>query len=92
MLILMIVIFLLIMLIIVIYVFLNYKQKKYNFLSKEMIIDNSNFNNYNCKFKNIEIENFLSNKLKYKDVDELMIKPKNGETIYDVTSVKLKNK
>lgn len=83
MLILMIVIFLLIMLIIVIYVFLNYKQKKDNFLSKEMLLDSNN----NWKFKNIEIENFLSNKPKYKDVDELMMKPKIGETIYDVTSV-----
>jgi hypothetical protein len=90
----MIVIFLLIMLIIVIYVFLNYKQKKDNFLSKEMLLDNSNYNNNNsnynnsnCKFKNIEIETFLSNKQKYKDVDELMMKPKKGETIYDVTSV-----
>ena len=83
MLILMIVIFLLIMLIIVIYVFLNYKQKKDNFLSNEMLLDSNN----NWKFKNIEIENFLSNKPKYKDVDELMMKPKIGETIYDVTSV-----
>jgi len=97
MLILMIVIFLLIMLIIVIYVFFNYKQKKDNFLSNELtndIWDNSDdWNNDNYwKFKNKEIEKFLSNKSKYKDVDELMNETKDGETIYDVTSVKLKNK
>ena len=85
----MIIIFLLIILIIVMYIFLNYKQKKDNFLSKEMLLDNSNYNNYsyNCKLKNIEIKKFLSNKPTYKDVDELMTKPKIGETIYDVTSV-----
>ena len=44
------------------------------------------------EFKNIEIEKFLSKKPKYKDVDELMNETKNGETIYDVTSVKPKNK
>ena len=88
MLILMIVIFLLIMLIIVIYVFLNYKKKKDNFLSNELLCDNSD----NWEFKNIEIENFLLNKPKYKDVDELMNITKEGETIYDITKVKLKNK
>ena len=90
----MIVIFLLIMLIIVIYVFFNYKQKKDNFLSNELLFDNSYDwdNDDNWEFKNIEIENLLSNKSKYKDVDELMNEYKEGETIYDLTSVKLKNK
>ena len=85
MLILMIIIFLLIMLKIVIYVFLNYKQKKDNFLSKEMLINNNyNYNNnYDYEFKKLE----KLNKETYKDVDELMMKPKIGETIYDVTSV-----
>jgi len=94
MLILMIVIFLLIMLIIVMYVFFNYKQKKDNFLSNELLFDNSYDwdNDDNWEFKNIEIENLLSNKPKYKDVDEFMNEYKEGETIYDLTSVKLKNK
>ena len=93
MLILMIVIFLLIMLIIVIYVFLNYKQKKDNFLNNELLSDSCDRDNWdNLEFKNIEIEKFLSNKPKYKDIDELMNETKEGETIYDITSVKLKNK
>ena len=94
MLILMIVIFLLIMLIIVIYVFLNYKQKKDNFLNNKLLSDSyDNRDNWdNLEFKNIEIEKFLSNKPKYKDIDELMNETKEGETIYDITSVKLKNK
>jgi hypothetical protein len=87
----MIVIFLLIILIIVMYVFLNYKQKKDNFLSNELLSDNSDYSD-NWEFKNIEIEKFLLNKPKYKDVDELMNETKEGETIYDLTSVKLKNK
>ena len=91
MLILMIVIYLLIMLIIVIYVFLNYKQKKDNFLNNELLSDSCD-NWDNLEFKNIEIEKFLSKKPKYKDVDELMNETKEGETIYDITSVKLKNK
>ena len=89
----MIVIFLLIMLIIVIYVFLNYKQKKDNFLNNELLSDSCDRDNWdNLEFKNIEIEKFLSNKPKYKDIDELMNETKEGETIYDITSVKLKNK
>lgn len=93
----MIVIYLLVILIIVMYVFLNYKQKKDNFLSNKLVFDNwdnsDDWNNdNNWKFKNIEIEKILSNKSKYKDVDELMNETKEGETIYDVTSVKLKNK
>ena len=79
----MIVLYLLIMMIIVMYVFLNYEQKKDNFLSKEILLDSDD----NWKFKKIEIKKILSNKQKYKDVDELMNKYKHGETIYDVTSV-----
>jgi len=94
MLILMIVIFLLIMLIIVIYVFLNYKQKKDNFLNNELLSNSChNRDNWdNLEYKNIEIEKFLSKKPKYKDVDEFMNEIKEGETIYDITSVKPKNK
>jgi len=81
------------MLIIVIYVFLNYKQKKDNFLNNELLSDSCDRDNWdNLEFKNIEIEKFLSNKPKYKDIDELMNETKEGETIYDITSVKLKNK
>ena len=71
---------------IVIYVFKNQKKNKDNFLSKDMLINNNNNYNYNynkCEFKKLK-------KLKrknYKDVDEFMMKPKIGETIYDVTSV-----
>ena len=96
MLILMIVIYLLVILIIVMYVFLNLKHKKDNFLNNKLLdnnLINNNFDNSDdWEFKNIEIENILSNKSKYKDIDELMNQTKEGETIYDVTSVKLKNK
>ena len=74
---------------IVIYVFKNQKKNKDNFLSKEMLINNNynNYNNYNkCKLKKLKKLKKIKRK-KYKDVDELMMKAKIGETIYDVTSV-----
>ena len=74
---------------IVIYVFKNQKKNKDNFLSKDMLINNNynnnNYNNYNCEFKKKKLKKLK--RKKYKDVDEFMMKPKIGETIYDVTSV-----
>ena len=78
----MIVIFLLIMLIIVMYFFLNYKQKKDNFLSKSMLLDRGEFNF--CKINKI-IENKLKKrKKKLIDIDEILMNHNLGETIYDV--------
>jgi hypothetical protein len=58
--------------------FINQKKNTDNFLSKEMLINNNNF-----EFKKIE----KLNRETFKDVDELMMKSKHGDTIYDVTTV-----